>query len=198
LRVLLVDDHPLFREALAVTVHQLRPTAQVEQFDTVEQVTAAMSEDCADALILLDLQLADAAGMLGLVDLRVRFPALRVVIVSGRDDPQTVANAAACGASGYIPKTAPPASLAAALSAVMSGKTWFPATAGSSRADRLSAIQMRILDGIKRGMMNKQIAYEVGLSEHSIKYHLTGIFRKLGCQTRSQLVAAVSEPSIEA
>ncbi|MBC2665510.1 response regulator transcription factor [Novosphingobium flavum] len=194
MRILLVDDHPMFREALAATVEGLDALAVVEQFDTLQQLYDGLGEGGAGTLVLLDLQLADATGMVGLIGLKARYTELAVAIVSGRDDEHAVATALACGAAGYIPKSASPATLSAALRTLLGGHDWFPpGSQDKDDSERLSPIQMRILDGVKRGKMNKQIAWEVGLSEHSIKYHLTGIFRKLGCQTRAQLLAVVAE-----
>jgi DNA-binding NarL/FixJ family response regulator len=192
LRILLVDDHPLFREALAATLADLCGCAEasISQCGSIAEAVTHIEAAPSDLLVLLDLQLPDNTGMIGLVELKARFPQLAIAIVSGTEDETTVARARACAASGYIPKSSPRRTLAAALQALLAGQPWFPAhaeTAGS----RLSGVQMQILNGIKRGLMNKQIAYELGLSEHTIKYHLTGIFRRLGCHTRAQLVSCV-------
>jgi DNA-binding NarL/FixJ family response regulator len=192
-RILLVDDHPLFRQALAVTIGELNPDAVIEEFETVQAVTGALEADATGALVLLDLQLPDNTGMLGLVKLKSRFADLPVVIVSGTDDAETVATAEACAAAGFIPKTANRRTLCAALTALLAGQRWFPEAEAARAPAQLSAVQMRVLDGIKRGLMNKQIAWELGLSEHTIKYHLAGIFRKLGCQSRAHLVSIVAE-----
>lgn len=190
MRVLLVDDHPLFRQALAATVAQIGATALVEEFETIASVMAALKTDVTDVvLILLDLKLPDNSGMTGLLSIKAHFPDIPVAIVSATDDSDTVQTALACGAAGFVSKASNLDELSAAVEALIQGEEWFPKLDADEGHTALTGTQARILDGIRRGLMNKQIAYELGLSEHTIKYHLTGIFRKMGCQTRAQLVA---------
>ena len=197
MRVILVDDHPLFRQALAATVSGVRAAIEVEQFETMTAVQQALDHEPGAALILLDLNLPDNAGITGLLSLKARFPETPIAIVSAQDDLETVQTALACGAAGFIPKAARLEELSAAIEALLHGESWFPEFDEDSRSG-LSLTQARILDGVQRGLMNKQIAYELGLSEHTIKYHLTGIFRKMGCQTRSQLLAITRDRSSSA
>ena len=192
-RILLVDDHPLFRQALAATVGQVRSDLLVEEYDTAGGVLAALRSSSGAALVLLDLQLTDNIGMNGLLSLKAHFPDVPVAIVSAHDDPETVQTAQACGASGFISKAAGLEALSAAIEALIQGEGWFPDMPGEAVPSALGPTQVRILEGVRRGLMNKQIAYELSLSEHTIKYHLTGIFRKLGCQTRAQLLAVTSD-----
>jgi DNA-binding NarL/FixJ family response regulator len=189
MRVLLVDDHPLFRQALAATIATVDRGIVVEQFDSLATVGAALGADGAGALVLLDLKLPDSRGVSGLLSLQARFPDVPIAIVSARDDPETVHTAIACGAAGFIPKASGLADLGAALAALLRGGRWFPDGGGEETRGALTPTQARILDGLHRGLMNKQIAFELGLTEATVKYHLTGLFRKLGVQTRSQLTA---------
>lgn len=194
MRVLLVDDHPLFRQALATTVSGIRAAIDVEQFETMTAVREFLGHEPDAALILLDLNLPDNAGITGLLSLKARFPQIPIAIVSAQDDAETVQTALACGAAGFIPKAARLEELSAAIEALLHGESWFPELNDESPSG-LSPTQARILDGVQRGLMNKQVAYELGLSEHTIKYHLTGIFRKMRCQTRSQLLALTRDRS---
>ena len=193
MRVLLVDDHPLFRQALAATVDAVDAAIGVEQFDTLAAVRAALDADDGAALVLLDLKLPDSSGVSGLLAPQARHPDLPIAVVSATDDPETVQTAMACGAAGFISKASGVHDLAAAVEALLRGESWFPADAGDDARAGLTPTQTRILDGLHRGLMNKQIAFELGLSEATVKYHLTGIFRKLGVQTRSQLTALARE-----
>lgn len=188
-RVLLVDDHPLFRQALAATVGQINPGIAITQFDTLGEARRALSVDERDALVLLDLKLPDSNGIAGLLGLKAHAPAVTVAIVSATDDRETVLTAQACGAAGFISKAAGMEELSAALESLFAGEPWFVPPEGDAQREPLTPAQARILDGVHRGLMNKQIAFEMGLSEATVKYHLTGIFRKMGVQTRAQLLA---------
>jgi DNA-binding NarL/FixJ family response regulator len=188
-RVLLVDDHPLFRQALAATVHHIDRDIEVEQHGSLTAVRAALAERPAPDLILLDLNLADCSGMVGLPALKGAYPDIPIAIVSANDDPEMVNNAVICGAAGYISKAVGVSELTAAIQALLNGEEWFEQDIPVNGRDALTSTQVRILDGVQRGLMNKQIAYEVGVCEATIKYHLTNIFKRMGVQTRSQLLA---------
>jgi DNA-binding NarL/FixJ family response regulator len=195
MRVLLVDDHPLFRQALAATVGQIGVDARIEQCDTLAALRARLATDPVAALVLLDLTLPDSAGIGGLLAIKAHYPQLPVAIVSAIDDAETVATAQACGAAGFISKAAGIEALSAAVRALIGGETWFPEADPDEARNGLTHTQARILDGVHRGLMNKQIAYELGLSEATVKYHLTGLFRKMGVQTRAQLLALARDRS---
>jgi DNA-binding NarL/FixJ family response regulator len=189
MNILLVDDHPLFRQAMAATINSVRDDIVVEQYETLAAVRRRLETQADIALILLDLKLPDSQGIAGLLSLKAHFPAVPIVIVSANDSSDTVETAIACGAAGFISKAAGMDELSAAIEALINGETWFPEPAAASGRRELSATQVHILDGVHRGMMNKQIAFELGLSEATVKYHLTSIFRVMGVQTRAQLVA---------
>jgi len=189
MRILLVDDHPLFRQALAMTVAQIGPDTIIEQHETLAACSASLAIDSNVALVLLDLKLRDSSGVSGLLALKAQFPAVAVAVVSASDDPETVNTATACGAAGFISKSVGIAELTAAVETLAQGQSWFPDWANESDSLPLSNTQARILDGVHRGLMNKQIAWELGLSEATVKYHLTGIFRRMGVMTRAQLIA---------
>ncbi|MBB3956475.1 response regulator transcription factor [Novosphingobium sediminicola] len=187
MRVLLVDDHPLFRQALAATVRQIAPEHSIEHYDTLGEARAALGAG-EDALVLLDLKLPDSHGISGLLGLKAQAPAATVAIVSASDDHETVQTAQACGASGFISKAVSVEELAAAIETLLAGAEWFTETGPDHGRAPLTTAQARIVEGVHRGLMNKQIAYEMGISEATVKYHLTGIFRKMGVQTRAQLL----------
>ncbi|HWU03212.1 MAG TPA: response regulator transcription factor [Novosphingobium sp.] len=185
-RVLLIDDHPLFRQALAATVRQARADARIEEYVTLAEARAALGE--AAAFVFLDLRLPDAQGLTGLLALKAQAPDAAIAIVSATDDALTVQGAMACGASGFISKAAGVDELTAAIETLFAGQAFVPEAAAPDASDPLTPAQTRILEAIHRGLMSKQIAWEMGISEATVKYHLTGIFRKLGVQTRAQLL----------
>jgi DNA-binding NarL/FixJ family response regulator len=191
-RVLLIDDHPLFRQALAATVRQARADASIEEYVTLAEARAALGE--AAAFVFLDLRLPDAQGLSGLLALKAQAPAATIAIVSATDDALTVQGAMACGASGFISKAAGVDELTAAIETLFAGQAFVSEAPVQHAPDPLTPAQTRILEAIHRGLMNKQIAWEMGVSEATVKYHLTGIFRKLGVQTRAQLLT-LARPS---
>jgi DNA-binding NarL/FixJ family response regulator len=190
--ITLVDDHPLFRQALAATIAAADATAQVQQSETLREAMDLIAAGPPPSLLLLDLQLTDSTGVSGLIEVGARFPELRIAVISGQEDPETVASARLAGAVGFVPKTASRSSLIAAVSALLAGQTWFPDTKTPSAQSQWTTAQNRVLDCLKRGLMNKQIAHELGMSEHTVKYHLAGIFRKARCHSRSQLLSVLA------
>lgn len=195
MRVLLIDDHPLFRQAMAATIAGIAADIAIAQCDSLAEARRLLAEGDSPALILLDLKLPDSQGMGGLLSLKAEQPDVPVAIVSASDDPETVQTALACGAAGFVSKAAGIEELSAAIEALLGGEGWYPESSIDAGRTALTSTQVRILDGVHRGLMNKQIAYEAGLSEATIKYHLTGLFRKFGVQTRAQLLALARERS---
>ena len=188
-KVVLVDDHPLFGQALAGTVQLVAPDAEVELCQDFKALRERLEQLGHVSLILLDLNLPDTDGIAGLPLLRGQYPDIPVAVVSARDDHEVVQTAMACGASGFISKVSGVPSLQAAIDALLHGKEWFEGLGEVPDEDPLTPMQLRILNGVHRGLMNKQIAFEAGITEATVKYHLSNIFRKLGVQTRNQLLA---------
>nr|WP_041756199.1 response regulator transcription factor [Bradyrhizobium sp. ORS 278] len=199
---LIIDDHPLFREALGNAVRLAHPDAQI--FDALSiadalNILAAQSEI---DLALLDLTLPDATGFSGFLRLRAAHPRLPVAIVSSEEDQHVVREALALGAAGYLPKSTSKRELTAAIERVLSGsisvpKDLLPAADrdgnGSSRAlqDRVAQLtpqQLRVLDLIRRGYQNRDIAAELQLAESTVKAHITEVLRKLRLFSRNKAV----------
>ena len=189
MRIILVDDHPLFRQALAMTITQIGLDVSVEQFDTLAAVRESLLQNPDTDLVLLDLKLPDSSGVSGLLALKAQFPRIPVAIVSANDDQDMVRTASACGAAGFISKAVGIQELTAAVEAMARGESWFQERSCDDDAIPLTNTQARILDGVHRGLMNKQIAGELGISEATVKYHLTGLFRRMGVFNRAQLLA---------
>lgn len=210
-RIVIADDHPLFRAALRQTLLDEEPTRKIveaETLDALERLGDALSD--AD-LLLLDLKMPGAHGFSGLVFLRGQFPTLPIVIVSATEDPAVMHRAIRYGALGYVPKSASPAEIARALAVVLAGDTYLPEAAGSvaagggsaddDLAERVASLtphQFRVFTMLREGLLNKQIAYELGVSEATIKAHVTAILRKLGVTNRTQAVVAADRLALPA
>lgn len=195
MKLLIADDHPLYRDALVTTLSRHFPgwkLLQSEDLDsTLEQLRVAPVD-----LLLLDLNMPGSEGFNGLAQIRNDFPVVPVVVVSGSDKNPVIQQAAGLGASGFLSKTARPEEIVQCLQAVFVGDQWFSAEALASeeesclaaRLPRLTPQQLRIFQMIARGMLNKQIAYELAITEPTVKSHVTAILRRLELRDRKQLI----------
>lgn len=205
-RIVVADDHPLFRAALATAIRRVEPDALILERDTLAGAREALTTAGVIDLLLLDLKMPDCEGFAGLVGIRADFPATPVAVVSASEESGTVRRALAFGAAGFIPKSASLEDMGAALLAILAGDGWAPALAEETapesqpiegRIASLTPSQVRILMGLKKGLLNKQIAFELGVTEATIKAHMTGIFRKLGVMNRTQAVLAARSLSLD-
>lgn len=204
LKVLVADDHPLFREAVVLSIRHLeRMDCQVLEAGTLDEVCRLATAMPDLDLLLLDLKMPGMEGLGGLLELRRRFPALPVVIVSATEDPRVIREAIAAGAMAYIPKSLDRSSITQALERVLAGEIWQPEgndsdllPTGMSIAERIQALtpqQHNILRLIVAGKPNKIVAYELGIAETTVKAHVTVILRKLGVFSRTQAVLIARE-----
>ncbi|MFS8035514.1 response regulator transcription factor [Xanthobacter sp. AM11] len=212
-RFLIVDDHPLFREALHRAVRLACPSSQIEEATTLAAAVVQIQQpERAFDLVLLDLSMPGTEGFEGLLELRSRFPELPIVIVSCLDDARIVQRALFYGIAGYIPKSASREVIAGAITAVMSGAIHIPEALlgpGSSGLEgteqndvltRLAALtpqQLRVLQMLRQGRLNKQIAYELDVCERTVKAHVSEILRKLGVYSRTQVVIETAKIDFE-
>jgi DNA-binding NarL/FixJ family response regulator len=204
-RLVIADDHPLFRDALRQAVASVIPSAKIEEAGSFEDLTALLERDAEVDLILLDLTMPGISGFSGLIYLRAQYPAIPVVIVSASDDVETIRRSVDFGASGFIPKRFGVDALRGAILKVMEGDIWIPSDVDLSAAadpemtrlrDRLVTLtpqQVRVLMMLSQGLLNKQIAYELGVSEATIKAHVSAILQKLGVESRTQAVIAAAK-----
>ena len=155
-------------------------------------------------LVLLDLAMPGARGFSALLHLRGEHPEIPALVISSNDHPRVIRRAQQFGAAGFIPKSSPAEAIGEAVSAVLEGGEWFPAmTVERSEEDALLAArlaqltpqQFRVLLGLADGLLNKQIAHELGLAENTVKVHVTAILKKLECYSRTQ--AALLVKSLE-
>lgn len=206
--VLIADDHPLFREALRGAVQRALPDARVVLADQVGSLLDLLEREPDPELLLLDLTMPGAHGFSALVHVRTAWPALPVVIVSARDDMPTVRRALAHGAAAFIPKSTDSESLHAALHAVLSGQRWAPAGFSEAQLPRaeaelaaqlgsLTPAQFRVFGLVAAGLLNKQIAFELSITEATVKAHMSAVMRKLGVHTRTQAVALAGQLALD-
>ena len=207
MRLVIADDHPLFRGALRQAVSGVLAQASIEEAGSFEDLTALLESDGDVDLILLDLSMPGISGFSGLIYLRAQYPAIPVVIVSASDDVGTIRSSLDFGASGFIPKRFGVETLRDAILKVMGGDVWIPADIDLAAAadpemtklrDRLVTLtpqQVRVLMMLSEGLLNKQIAYELSVSEATIKAHVSAILQKLGVESRTQAVIAAAKIS---
>jgi DNA-binding NarL/FixJ family response regulator len=201
-RFIVADDHPLFRDALRQTVAARYPAAVIEEAASLDEVVARLAAEEDADLILLDLVMPGMHGFSGLLFLRAQYPGVPVVIVSASEDVGSIRNAISFGASGYIPKSLATDRIGQAIAAVLAGAVWTPPDvdleprgAAGNLVDRLVTLtpqQVRVLMMLSEGLLNKQIAYELAVSEATVKAHVSAILQKLGVDSRTQAVIAAS------
>ncbi len=204
-RLLIADDHPLFRGALREAVNGLFGRAQIAEAGAFEEVTEFLERNSEVDLVLLDLSMPGVRGFSGLMYLRAQYPSLPIVVVSANDDPAVIRRCMEFGASGFIPKTLGIDALRQAIARVLKGEVWTPpdvdlardgddeSTAMIARLATLTPQQVRVLMMLSGGLLNKQIAYELGVSEATVKAHVSAILQKLGVESRTQAVIAAGK-----
>lgn len=205
-RFLIVDDHPLFREALQLAIQSACPEAEIVEASSIAAARDALAGAQPFDLLLLDLTMPGTRGFDGLIELRTARPKQPILVVSAHEDPRLVHEAMSCGAAGYIYKSVKKSDLAEAIQDVMAGLVVLPkgyqppgADNGTSReadlAARVASLtrqQLRVLQMVRQGLLNKQIAHELGVGETTIKAHVSEIMRKLNVVSRTQAVIEVS------
>ena len=197
-RVFIVDHNPLFRLGLRELVRTVQPQMEVMEADTFSAARELLRADKDIALIMLDIRLADSGGFMGLFKLRVEFPHIPVIVFSTSTDSESVSRALAAGAAGYVSKSASCDVIARTLKNALSEKSWshLPIVAGENQVNPVAALspaQLRVLNGLKRGLRNKEIAFELGLTEKTIKAYLSALYRKLGVSSRIQALILLQE-----
>jgi len=208
-RLVIADDHPLFRGALREAVSGLFADADIAEAGSFDEVAATIDKGGDVDLVLLDLAMPGGRGFSGLMYLRAQYPSVPVVIVSANDDPAVIRRCMDFGASGFIPKTLPIESIRAAIARVLEGGIWTPPDVDLDRGTdaeisqlmgRLATLtpqQVRVLMMLSEGLLNKQIAYALGVSEATVKAHVSAILQKLGVESRTQAVIAAAKIEVD-
>ncbi len=203
-RVVIVDDHPLFRAALKQALSGAFKGIKLDEAGTLDQVTARLDRDSDVDLVLLDLKMPGVQGLSGLMFLRAQYPAVPIAVVSASDEPHIIRRALELGASGFIPKSLAVDDMRRAVAAILAGGIWAPEglgpgsapdSEGDALAQRIATLtpqQMRVLMMLKEGLLNKQIAFQLGVSEATVKAHVSAILQKLDVGSRTQAVIAAS------
>jgi DNA-binding NarL/FixJ family response regulator len=202
---LIADDHPMCVAALGMAARQVEPDAVIEQVGTISDATGLAQGRKFD-LILLDLGLPDVQGLAGLLMLRRLQPDATIAIVTSSDEPAMMRRAAREGAKGFIPKSEPMSAMVTAITTLLSGETSFPSemlegadpVEVPSLIGELSPAQFRVLRAAADGSQNKQIAYELGIAETTVKTHFAQIFKKLHVTNRTQAILALQALDVTA
>lgn len=211
-RFLIVDDHPLFRDALAVAIQAAYPEAEIVEASSIAAARETLQNGEPFDLLLLDLAMPGTRGFDGLIELRTARPKQPILVVSAHEDPRIIHEAMTCGAAGYISKSVKKRDLSEAIQDVMAGlvvlpKGYEPPPANgtqsgdsdlAARVASLTRQQLRVLQMVRQGMLNKQIAHELGVGETTIKAHVSEIMRKLNVVSRTQAVIEVARLDYDA
>ena len=204
-QLVIADDHPLFRGALREAVSGLLERVEIAEAGTFDDVVALLDKGGEIDLVLLDLTMPGVRGFSGLLYIRAQYPSVPVIVVSANDDPAAIRRCMEFGASGFIPKTLSVEEMRAAISRILNGGVWTPAdvdlSAGSDaesaalmvRMATLTPQQVRVLMMLSEGLLNKQIAYQLSVSEATVKAHVSAILQKLGVESRTQAVIAAAK-----
>ena len=200
-RILVADDHPLYRQALIQAVRGVIDDAVIDEADDLEAARLSLSTNGDTDLVLLDLHMPGSHGLMGLASLRAEHPGVAVVMISAHEDPVTIRRALAYGAAGYMTKRADLAELQNGIRAVLACEQWLPPTlrdavsntkihsgdaANATLLASLSPQQFKVLVHVANGRLNKQIADDLGIQERTVKAHMSAIFEKLGVRNRTQ------------
>jgi len=203
-RIVIADDHPLFRDALRLAVQDALSDVVLDDAGSLKEALDILTSSDDVDLVLLDLKMPGVQGFSGLMLMRAQFPLVPVVVVSGSEESSVISRSISLGALGFIPKSAPVEDMQAAISAVLNGDVWLPENVDLSsqgnediddlarRLSNLTPQQTRVLMMLREGLLNKQIAYELSVSEATVKAHVSAILQKLNVDSRTQAVIAAS------
>jgi len=203
--VVIADDHPLFRDALKQAIESLLPDCSCPTAGDLDSVCELLRSLDSIDLILLDLTMPGVSGFSGLISVRAEFPEIPVIVVSATEDPGTIRKCLDLGASGFIPKSSGSELITDGIRTVLSGEIFVPPyvdldSEGDSETDQLirklqslTPQQTRVLSMLGKGLLNKQIAYELGVSEATVKAHVSAILLKLDADSRTQAVIIMNK-----
>ena len=199
--LLVADDHPLYRMALIQAIRGFLPEARIGEAEDHDSVMAYLQANPDTDIALLDLHMPGCHGLMGLASIRAEHPGIAVIVISAHENPATIRRSLDYGAVGYLTKRTGLVDLKNSLNAVLSCQEWLPASVRKSVAQAelsaddhsldeklasLSPQQFKVLTRVTRGLLNKQIADELGIQERTVKAHMSAIFDKLGVKNRTQ------------
>ena len=197
--IVIADDHPLLRSAIRQVISDGIPDVELFEASTLDETETLLCTDNQVDLLLLDIHMPGMHGLTGLCFLRAEFPSVPIAIISASTDPRLIRQAIAHGAAGYILKSSPVSEIREAINLLLLGEYWVPALENNKeceledndRAVRLSSLtpqQFRVLRMVSEGRLNKQIAYQLSISEATVKSHVSAILQKLEVNSRTQAV----------
>jgi DNA-binding NarL/FixJ family response regulator len=204
-RLVIADDHPLFRGAMREAISGLLKQVDIAEVGTFDDMVALLERGGDVDLVLLDLTMPGVRGFSGLMYMRAQYPSVPVIVVSANDDPAVIRRCMELGASGFIPKTLGVDAMRRAISGILGGGVWTPPdvdlSAGSdteaaelmARMATLTPQQVRVLMMLSEGLLNKQIACQLSVLETTVKSHVSAILKKLGVENRTQAVIAAAK-----
>lgn len=210
LKFLVADDHPLFREALIIALQNNFEKARYFESDSFDTTVATLNRHRSMSIILLDLNMPGCDNFYGLLRVRQRFPDIPVAIVSATETISAVSQAMEFGASAYIPKSTKTAEAVEAIKAVIAGNKWLPSAFEEGVAKvkeeildvaeqvrRLTPKQFRVLSLVRKGMMNKEIAKQLNVTEATVKAHISSIFKQFNVKSRTQILVKIENLQLE-
>lgn len=209
IQIIIADDHPLFRLALKNSLQQSFPECSILEAEDFTSLTQLLAKNSQADILLLDLQMPGCEGFSALVYTVSHFSQVPVMVVSAHSEPEIIRRSMDHGASGFLPKSADLTEMSEALETVISGGLWRPADAdiasGATASEeavaeglsRLTQQQFRVASMVYQGLLNKQIAAELKITEATVKAHMTEIFRKLGLNSRTQVVLALGQLKVK-
>lgn len=212
-RILIADDHPLVRRALAVSLSALAETVTLDEAGTLDQALSILSDATNIDLVVFDLRMPGSSGLAGLAQVRATAPGVPVVVLTSDENPRLALKALEQGAAGFIPKTAPEPVLLAAIRLVLQGGVYIPSMVAEHAAladhngngadggdhgrrsprSALTNRQRDVLALVLEGMSNREIANRFNLSEATVKAHVTAILRAYGVASRAKLIRAATD-----
>ncbi len=186
MNIFVIDDHPLMREAIVMLLRRMNSTANVVEIDRLGGVEAAVKKHGDPELVCLDLKLPDAVGTSGVRDMKARFPGIPLAVLSASPAAEWDDACIDAGADIYIEKSAGATEITAALRALLQEDSGFDDVAPTD--NKLSKRQKQLIIMLDRGLSNRDIATELGISEHTVKVHLWRLFRRLDVKSRTQTI----------
>jgi DNA-binding NarL/FixJ family response regulator len=196
--LLVADDHPLVRQALTQSIRSEWPDTRISEAASLDETLAILDAEDDIDLLLLDLHMPGMQGFSGLFYVRATYPHIAVVMISANESEAVVRSCIDYGAAGFIPKSAPLEKIREAIKALLRGERWTPDPATldvpggdaqlAAKLNSLTRQQLRVLMLLTEGKLNKQIAYELDITEATVKAHVSAILQKLDVSSRTQAV----------